>query len=112
MKITTFGLPEELSCESAKALGVQCYVYLSALSAASQSYWALYTAVRDGGAQAIADFRAALPQSDGFDRLLYEARDVDAPPLPLDWPAHLTADGTERARALLQPFNVTVDFLK
>lgn len=38
---------------------------------------------------------------------------VHVPPraLPSNWPPHLTADGTERARALLAEFDRTVDFL-
>ena len=69
MKITSFGLPQELSRETAKELGIAAYTYLSALRADAQSYFALYTAIREQGGQAIADFRAALPPSDGFDRL-------------------------------------------
>jgi hypothetical protein len=36
---------------------------------------------------------------------------VTPPPRPLNWPHHLAADGTQRARELLGEFGVTVDFL-
>lgn len=69
MKITSFGLPEELSAEKAKALGISAYVYLSATRAQTQAYWALHSAIRQDGAKAIADFRAALPPAEGMERL-------------------------------------------
>jgi hypothetical protein len=43
--------------------------------------------------------------------ILEEAVTVTPPPRPPDWPRHLTADGTERARELLAEFGTTVDFL-
>jgi len=44
-----------------------------------------------------------------WERLLHEATRLATPPHTADWPAHLTADGTERARAILAEFGVTVD---
>jgi hypothetical protein len=44
--------------------------------------------------------------------ILEEAAALTAPPRPPDWPQHLTADGTARARELLGPFGVSVDFLQ
>jgi hypothetical protein len=46
-----------------------------------------------------------------WDRLLAEGAALAPPPLPDDWPAHLAADGTERARAMLARMGVAVDFL-
>jgi hypothetical protein len=43
--------------------------------------------------------------------ILAEAVTLNPPPRPLDWPRHLNADGTERARELLGEFGATVDFL-
>jgi hypothetical protein len=43
--------------------------------------------------------------------ILAEAATLSPPRRPPDWPRHLTADGTERARALLGEFGATVDFL-
>jgi hypothetical protein len=43
--------------------------------------------------------------------ILTEAATVAPPPRPSNWPAHLTADGTERARELLGECGATVDFL-
>jgi hypothetical protein len=43
--------------------------------------------------------------------ILAEAASITSPPRPLNWPRHLTADGTERARDLLAQFDRTVDFL-
>ena len=43
--------------------------------------------------------------------ILEDAVHMPPPVLPANWPAHLTADGTERARALLGEFDCTVDFL-
>ena len=43
--------------------------------------------------------------------ILTEAVSLTPPRRPLDWPRHLTADGTERARELLAEFGATVDFL-
>jgi hypothetical protein len=44
--------------------------------------------------------------------ILDRAATLSAPPRPDGWPAHLTADGTERARAILDEIGVTVDFLE
>ena len=43
--------------------------------------------------------------------ILQEAASLAPPPRPDNWPRHLTADGTERARDLLGEFGATVDFL-
>jgi hypothetical protein len=43
--------------------------------------------------------------------ILAEAATLTPPPRPSNWPRHLTADGTERARELLAEFGATVDFL-
>ena len=49
--------------------------------------------------------------ADAWQHILREAVALDPPPHPVGWPAHLTADGTERARDILREFGVTVDFL-
>jgi len=43
--------------------------------------------------------------------ILADAATLSPPPRPSNWPYHLTADGTERARELLGEFGTTVDFL-
>jgi hypothetical protein len=43
--------------------------------------------------------------------ILAEAITATPPPRPSNWPRHLTANGTERARELLAEFGATVDFL-
>jgi hypothetical protein len=43
--------------------------------------------------------------------ILAEAASITPPPRPANWPRHLTANGTERARDLLAEFGATVDFL-
>ena len=43
--------------------------------------------------------------------ILAEAITITPPPRPSDWPRHLTANGTERARDVLAEFGATVDFL-
>jgi len=43
--------------------------------------------------------------------ILEEAAVLPPPPRPDNWPSHLTADGTERAREMLAEFGCTVDFL-
>jgi hypothetical protein len=43
--------------------------------------------------------------------ILTEAATLPPPPHPRNWPPHLTADGTERAREILGEFATTVDFL-
>jgi len=43
--------------------------------------------------------------------ILAVAVSVTPPPRPANWPRHLTADGTERARELLAEFGSAVDFL-
>ena len=49
--------------------------------------------------------------ADAWRQLLREAASLDPPARPADWPAHLTADGTEGARAILREFGESVDFL-
>ena len=49
--------------------------------------------------------------ADAWERILAEAATVEPPPRPTDWPAHLTGDGTGRARELLAQMGVSVDFL-
>ena len=48
---------------------------------------------------------------DAWRSILAEAVTVAPPPRPANWPRHLTADGTERARDLVAQFGCTVDFL-
>ena len=67
------------------------------LGAAAQAWWR---------AQATVEHAAAAWQG-----ILEEARTLERPPRPADWPAHLTADGTEDARAILRDTGATVDFL-
>jgi len=43
--------------------------------------------------------------------ILAETISITPPPRPSNWPRHLTANGTERARDLLAEFGATVDFL-
>ena len=49
--------------------------------------------------------------AEDWGRILAEAALLHPPARPADWPGHLTADGTERARAILDKYRVTVDFL-
>jgi hypothetical protein len=44
--------------------------------------------------------------------VLSEAASLAPPQRPPNWPGHLTADGTERARAILGEFGTGVDFLR
>jgi hypothetical protein len=44
--------------------------------------------------------------------ILAEAVESAPPPRPANWPSHLTADGTERAKELLSECGATVDFLR
>jgi hypothetical protein len=69
----------------------------TALGAAAQGWW------RE---QATVD-RAAT----AWRALLEEAVDRHPPPRPAGWPHHFDADGSEHARAILDEFGVTVDFL-
>jgi hypothetical protein len=46
---------------------------------------------------------------DAWQRLLRDAAQLDPPPRPAQWPAHLLADGTERARTMLAEFGVAID---
>jgi hypothetical protein len=48
---------------------------------------------------------------DAWRSILTEAVAITPPPRPANWPRHLTADGTERARDLVAQFGCTVDFL-
>jgi hypothetical protein len=47
--------------------------------------------------------------SDAWQRLLQVAAQLDPLPRPGTWPAHLTLDGTERAREVLADFGVAID---
>ena len=49
--------------------------------------------------------------ADAWRSILERAATLPLPSPQRDWPAHLTADGTERAREILGEFGVTVDFL-
>ena len=49
--------------------------------------------------------------ADAWRTLLIEAASLAPPARPADWPAHLTADGTEGARRILAEFGERVDFL-
>ena len=49
--------------------------------------------------------------ADTWRRLLSEAASLQPPARPADWPTHLTADGTDGARAILAEFGESVDFL-
>ena len=49
---------------------------------------------------------------DAWTAIVEDAAALAAPQHPRDWPAHLTADGTARARELLAPFGASVDFLE
>jgi hypothetical protein len=44
-----------------------------------------------------------------WQRVLQDAVRLEPPSRPAGWPPHLAADGTERARAMLAEFGVTVD---
>jgi hypothetical protein len=44
--------------------------------------------------------------------ILAEALTLAPPPTPPNWPAHLRADGTERARQILGELGTSVDFLR
>jgi hypothetical protein len=44
--------------------------------------------------------------------LLREASTLQPPPRPDGWPPHLTADGTQAARDILDDIGATVDFLR
>ncbi|MBF8301649.1 MAG: hypothetical protein HW394_2019, partial [Acidobacteria bacterium] len=46
-----------------------------------------------------------------WERILAEAVRLPPPARPADWPGHLTADATERARTILGELGVRVDFL-
>ncbi|MBI4886798.1 MAG: hypothetical protein HY824_06875 [Acidobacteria bacterium] len=47
--------------------------------------------------------------ADAWETILAEAAALGPPPRPAGWPAHLTADGTDRARAILAEYDVSVD---
>jgi hypothetical protein len=49
---------------------------------------------------------------DRWEAILGEAVSLPAPTPAAHWPPHLTADGTEHARAILNDFGVDVDFLR
>jgi hypothetical protein len=44
--------------------------------------------------------------------IIEEAATLTPPQRPANWPRHLTADGTERAREILGEFGTSVDFLR
>jgi hypothetical protein len=71
--------------------------------------------LRDGlGAAAQAWWRAhATPAhaAAAWQQVLTDARTLQPPARPPDWPRHLIADGTEDARAILRETGATVDFL-
>ena len=67
------------------------------LGAAAHEWWRQH-ATLDHGVQA-------------WRSVIAEAITVTPPPRPSNWPRHLTANGTERARDLLAEFGATVDFL-
>ena len=47
-----------------------------------------------------------------WSEILDEAALLEPPVRPTDWPPHLSADGTERARAMLHDLGASVDFLQ
>lgn len=65
------------------------------LGGAAHTWWRAHATVRGA--------------ADAWDRILREAATLLPPARPADWPAHLTADGTERAREILAEFATTVD---
>jgi hypothetical protein len=65
------------------------------LGGAAHAWWRAHATVRGA--------------ADAWDRILREAATLALPARPADWPAHLTADGTERAREILAEFATTVD---
>ncbi|HEY1306093.1 MAG TPA: hypothetical protein VGF24_21215 [Vicinamibacterales bacterium] len=67
------------------------------LGGAAQAWWREHATL----SQAVTAWQAALQ----------EAASLAPPRHGEDWPPHLTADGTARARAILGEFAVTVDFL-
>jgi hypothetical protein len=67
------------------------------LGAAAQAWWRQHSTL-DHAVQA-------------WRSILAEGVTVTPPPRPPNWPGHLTADGTERARDLLGEIGATVDFL-
>lgn len=50
--------------------------------------------------------------AEAWERILAEAAQLDPPARPADWPLHLTADGTGRARGTLDEFGGRVDVLE
>lgn len=46
-----------------------------------------------------------------WEEILLEASTLAPPERPADWPAHLSADGSEHAREVLRAFGASVDFL-
>lgn len=68
-----------------------------AMGSAAEAWWREHATV----AHAAAAWR----------RILDRAATLEAPPHPVGWPPHLTADGTERAREILAEFGTTVDIL-
>ncbi|MEQ1573199.1 MAG: hypothetical protein ABL993_03030 [Vicinamibacterales bacterium] len=68
-----------------------------ALSSAGHAWWQAHATARHA--------------TETWLRLLDEAHLLAPPTPPADWPAHLNADGTSRARAILKEMGVSVDFL-
>jgi hypothetical protein len=68
------------------------------LGAAAQAWWRAHATVRQA--------------ADRWNQVLDEAASLTPPPRPADWPAHLTANGTELARKILAEFEQSVDFLR
>ena len=67
------------------------------LGAAAVDWWATHATVRHA--------------AEAWRRILDEAASVEPPARPPNWPPHLTADGTERAREMLGEMGATVDVL-
>jgi hypothetical protein len=67
------------------------------LSAAAHAWWRAHARVAHA--------------ADAWRGILRDAAALEQPPRPRGWPVHLDADGSERARAILAEFGVTVDFL-
>jgi hypothetical protein len=69
----------------------------SQLGAAARAWWQAHATVQQSAT--------------AWHALLAEALTLAPPARPQGWPAHLSADGTERARALVEGLGVSVDFL-
>lgn len=67
------------------------------LGAAAYDWWRTHATVRHA--------------ADAWDRLLTEAASLAPPERPANWPPHLTADGSQRAREMLSEFGLSFDEL-